>query len=119
MESATGSAVFALIRRTPVTAASISQAAADLASDLERGERPEPTCTAQELALHFAIRDADDRDIEGDAAGDHGRLPNHRDDYDFDASGEFHRADYTEYRWLKRRPHPKTSKRDRTAMYGQ
>ncbi|MFB7596239.1 hypothetical protein [Streptomyces sp. NPDC056160] len=65
-----------------------ARAADDLASDLERGEWPEPTCTAEELALHLAIRDAGDRDIEGDAAGDHGRLPNHRDDYDFDACSE-------------------------------
>ncbi|MFE2058824.1 hypothetical protein [Streptomyces sp. NPDC059446] len=65
-----------------------ARAADDLAGDLERGQWPEPTCTAEELALHLAIRDAGDREVEGDAAGDHGRLPTHRDDYDFGMCSE-------------------------------
>ncbi len=65
-----------------------ARAADDLAGDLERGQWPEPTCTAEELALHLAIRDAGDRGDEGDDAGDHGRLPTHRDDYDFDMCSE-------------------------------
>lgn len=65
-----------------------ARAADDLAGDLERGQWPEPTCTAEELALHLAIRDAGDRGDEGDAAGDHGRLPTHRGDYDFDMCSE-------------------------------
>lgn len=65
-----------------------ARAADDLASDLERGQWPEPTCTAEELVLHLAIRDAVDREVEGGAAGDHGRLPSHRDDYDFGMCSE-------------------------------
>ncbi|MEU8618590.1 hypothetical protein [Streptomyces sp. NPDC048623] len=65
-----------------------ARAADDLASDLERGQWPEPTCTAEELALHLAIRDAADHEVEDDAASDHGRLPTHRDDYDFDMCSE-------------------------------
>ncbi|MFG3526584.1 hypothetical protein ACGF8B_07555 [Streptomyces sp. NPDC047917] len=65
-----------------------ARAADDLAGDLERGHWPEPTCTAEELALHLAVRDAADREVEDDAAGDHGRLPSHRDDYDFGMCSE-------------------------------
>lgn len=65
-----------------------ARAADDLAGDLECGQWPEPTCTAEELALHLAIRDAGDRGDEGDDAGDHGRLPTYRDDYDFDMCSE-------------------------------
>ncbi|MEU7042824.1 hypothetical protein AB0A77_17400 [Streptomyces varsoviensis] len=65
-----------------------ARAADDLAGDLERGQWPEPTCTAEELALHLAIRDAGDRGDEGDAAGERGSLPTHRYDYDFDMCSE-------------------------------
>ncbi|WP_326811034.1 hypothetical protein OIE62_23115 [Streptomyces scopuliridis] len=65
-----------------------ARAADDLAADLERGQWPEPTCTAEELALHLAIRDASDRGDEDHATGRHGRLPAHRDDYDFDMCSE-------------------------------
>lgn len=44
-----------------------ARAADDLASDLERGQWPEPTCTAEGLVLHLSIRDAADREIEDDA----------------------------------------------------
>ncbi|MFD8909918.1 hypothetical protein [Streptomyces sp. NPDC059575] len=60
-----------------------ARAADDLAGDLKRGQSPEPTCTAEELALHVAMRDARDSVAEGDVTGDHRRLPRHRDDYDF------------------------------------
>ncbi|MEU1675326.1 hypothetical protein ABZ752_25360 [Streptomyces roseifaciens] len=65
-----------------------ARAADDLARDLERGEWPEPTCTAEELALHLAVRDAGDRGDEDRAVGEHGSLPIHRDDYDFNMCAE-------------------------------
>ncbi|MEV4503829.1 hypothetical protein [Streptomyces klenkii] len=61
-----------------------ARAADDLAGDLERGNWPQPTCTAEELALHLAVRDAGDRGNEEHAVGEHGSLPTHQDDYDFD-----------------------------------
>ncbi|MEV8392939.1 MULTISPECIES: hypothetical protein [unclassified Streptomyces] len=65
-----------------------ARAADDLAVDLERGQRPQPTCTAEELALHLVLRDMGDRGDEDSAAGRHGKLPTHRDDYDFDMCSE-------------------------------
>ncbi|MEV7775961.1 hypothetical protein [Kitasatospora sp. NPDC086791] len=68
-----------------------ARAADDLADDLERGRWPQPTCTAEELALHLAIADAgDSADELGDDPGDtedgtYSTLPTHRDDYDFGA----------------------------------
>lgn len=72
------------------------RAVEDIASDLENGWWPEPTCTAEELALHLAIEDAraaaepwvvpDGRGatgLPGDAAP-----PAHRDDHDFDGCAE-------------------------------
>jgi hypothetical protein len=64
----------------------MARAFGDLARDIESGSWPQPTCTAEEMALHLAIRDAptyledvEDRDV------DHTRLPAHRDDYDWGA----------------------------------
>ncbi|MEU2873350.1 hypothetical protein ABZ769_29815 [Streptomyces olivoreticuli] len=65
-----------------------ARAADDLAGDLERGNWPQPTCTAEELALHLAVRDAGDRGDDDHAVGEHGSLPAHRDDYDFDMCAE-------------------------------
>ncbi|WP_380280460.1 hypothetical protein [Kitasatospora purpeofusca] len=64
-----------------------ARAADDLADDLEHGRWPQPTCTAEELALHFALDDARDlHDELGETDDpDHTALPVHRDDYDFDA----------------------------------
>ncbi|MDH6580436.1 hypothetical protein [Kitasatospora sp. MAP5-34] len=68
-----------------------ARAADDLADDLERGQWPRPTCTAEELALHLAIDDAGDSadelgdDSDGTGHGTHSTLPVHRDDYDFGA----------------------------------
>ncbi len=64
-----------------------ARAADDLADDLEHGRWPQPTCTAEELALHFALDDARDLQDELDDTDDAARtpLPVHRDDYDFDA----------------------------------
>ncbi|MET9294150.1 hypothetical protein [Streptomyces sp. NPDC003077] len=65
-----------------------ARAADDLAGDLERGQWPEPTCTAEELALHLAVRYARDRGDEDHVVGEHGSLPTHRDDYDFEMCAE-------------------------------
>lgn len=61
----------------------------DLTDDLEHGRWPQPSCTAEEMALHLAIEDApgylDDIDMRDTA---HGTLPEHRDDYDWDACSD-------------------------------
>lgn len=61
----------------------------DLTDDLERGRWPQPSCTAEEMALHLAIEDApgylDDIDTRDTA---HSQLPEHRDDYDWDACSD-------------------------------
>ncbi|MFD6425931.1 hypothetical protein [Streptomyces sp. NPDC060198] len=72
------------------------RAVEDVASDLEHGWWPEPTCTAEELALHLAIEDA--RAAEEPWAVPEGRgatglsggavPPAHRDDHDFDGCAE-------------------------------
>ena len=61
----------------------------DLIDDLEDGRLPQPTCIAEEMALHLAIEDApsylddiDTRDPE------HSEMPEHRDDYDWDACSD-------------------------------
>ncbi|MFE9852243.1 hypothetical protein ACFYPN_26090 [Streptomyces sp. NPDC005576] len=82
------------------------RAVEDIGSDLENGWWPEPSCTAEELALHLAIEDAraavearaarEGRAPEGGTLeeraatgfpGDVGR-PAHRDDDDFDGCAE-------------------------------
>ncbi|OPC79548.1 hypothetical protein B4N89_00025 [Embleya scabrispora] len=67
----------------------------DLADDLERGTWPQPSCTAEEMALHLAIEDApsylDDIDESNDA---HGRLPEHEDDYDWDMCSDLFFQDH-------------------------
>ncbi|MQS14786.1 hypothetical protein F7Q99_21605 [Streptomyces kaniharaensis] len=63
-----------------------ARAADDLADDLEHGRWPQPTCTAEELALHLALDDARDRATELDEEDDsdtHSMLPTHPDDYDY------------------------------------
>ncbi|MFD4242666.1 hypothetical protein ACFWP3_13855 [Streptomyces sp. NPDC058525] len=65
-----------------------ARAADDLAGDLERGQWPQPSCTAEELALHLAVRDAGERGDEDLDTGRRERLPAHRDDYDFDMCSE-------------------------------
>ncbi|MFF3601686.1 hypothetical protein [Kitasatospora indigofera] len=64
-----------------------ARAADDLADDLEHGRWPQPTCTAEELALHLALDDAGDQvdELGATEADAHVALPTHRDDYDFDA----------------------------------
>ncbi|MFD8478199.1 hypothetical protein [Kitasatospora sp. NPDC059673] len=65
----------------------MARALDDLVGDLEKGDWPEPTCTAEELALHLALREAPSyRDEVDDNDGHpHHQLPVHRDDYDYDA----------------------------------
>jgi hypothetical protein len=63
------------------------RACADLARDLEAGERPRPRCTAEEMALHLAVKDAPGCLEMAREAGDerHQALPEHDDDdYDWD-----------------------------------
>ncbi|MFD5565578.1 hypothetical protein [Kitasatospora griseola] len=67
----------------------MARAVDDLAGDLEQGKWPEPTCTAEEVALHLALRDAPDYLDEVEEYGtSHQDLPVHRDDYDFEMCGE-------------------------------
>lgn len=63
-----------------------AHACEDLAADLDRGDWPIPRCTAEELALHLAIKDgpaglemAEDSEDER-----HFALPEHDDDYDWE-----------------------------------
>lgn len=65
-----------------------ARAVDDLADDLEHGRWPQPTCTAEELALHLAIGDARDRVDELDDADEQEKLPAHRDDFDLDMCSE-------------------------------
>ncbi|MEU6373322.1 hypothetical protein [Streptomyces sp. NPDC046909] len=67
----------------------------DLSDDLEHGRWPQPSCTAEEMALHLAIEDApsylDDIDTRDTA---HGHLPEHRDDYDWNACSDLFFQDH-------------------------
>ncbi|MBF9071544.1 hypothetical protein [Streptacidiphilus fuscans] len=55
----------------------------DLADDLEAGHWPEPSCTAEEMALHLAIEDAPSYLDDIEDRDDHTRLREHGDDYDW------------------------------------
>lgn len=63
-----------------------ARACDDLTEDLERGEWPIPRCTAEEIALHFAIKDGPAMlEMEEDAESErHFELPEHDDDYDWE-----------------------------------
>ncbi|MCX4688561.1 hypothetical protein OG401_30415 [Kitasatospora purpeofusca] len=65
----------------------MARALDDLADDLEHGHWPEPTCTAEELALHLALGEAPGYldDVDDNEGSPHRKLPVHDDDYDFDA----------------------------------
>ncbi|MFG3076354.1 hypothetical protein [Streptomyces sp. NPDC048225] len=56
----------------------------DLAADLGRGKWPEPTCTAEEMALHLAIEDAPTHLEDRPPTDPHHTLPEHGDDYSWD-----------------------------------
>ncbi|WP_404868351.1 hypothetical protein ACI1MP_09660 [Kitasatospora griseola] len=64
-----------------------ARAVDDLTDDLEHGRWPQPTCTAEEMALHLALDDAGSRcgELAADKSSGHAELPTHRDDYDFSA----------------------------------
>ncbi|MEU4117768.1 hypothetical protein AB0F71_25145 [Kitasatospora sp. NPDC028055] len=64
----------------------MARALDDLTDDLEHGRWPEPTCTAEELALHLALREAPSYldEVEDNEESLHRKLPVHDDDYDFD-----------------------------------
>lgn len=54
----------------------------DLAGDLADGHWPEPTCTAEEMALHLAVQDVPAHLDDLCEDDDHHTLPQHQDDYD-------------------------------------
>lgn len=62
----------------------------NLAEDLEHGRWPQPTCTAEEMALHLALEEAPGHLDEVDDNEDHRhrQLPVHNDDYDWDACAD-------------------------------
>jgi hypothetical protein len=70
-----------------------AQAARDLAADLDHGRWPLPTCTAEEVALHLALDEAQtvcelaeiDERYSREVIGD---LPEHPRDYDWEACSE-------------------------------
>ncbi|MGW1901688.1 hypothetical protein ACWCQB_30685 [Streptomyces hirsutus] len=60
----------------------------DLAADLARGKWPEPTCTAEEMALHLAIEDAPNYLQDRPQTDAHHTLPEHGDDYSWDGCSD-------------------------------
>jgi hypothetical protein len=69
----------------------VARACDDLALDLAVGNRPIPRNSAEEMALHLALRDAPgylELAEDGDDQG-HEELPRHADDYDWGACSEF------------------------------
>ncbi|MFE2643517.1 hypothetical protein ACFXDO_13200 [Streptomyces nigra] len=73
----------------------LARAFDDLSDDLEHGRWPQPSCTAEEMALHLAIEDApsylDDIDTSDTA---HSHLPEHHDDYDWNACSDLFFQDH-------------------------
>lgn len=67
-----------------------SRACEDLSDDLAAGKWPHPRCTAEEMALHLAIRDAPGYlEMCQEAEEDHHEaLPSHPDDYDWGMCSE-------------------------------
>lgn len=68
----------------------VGHACEDLVRDLTAGEWPRPRCTAEEMVLHLAIKDAPGYlEIWKEATDErHEALPEHRDDYDWDMCSE-------------------------------
>jgi hypothetical protein len=60
----------------------------DLAGDLAKGNWPNPTCTAEEMALHLAIEDAPTYLEDRPEEDDHDALPRHEDDYSWDSCSD-------------------------------
>ena len=72
----------------------MARAFGDLARDIERGGWPQPSCTAEEMALHLAIQDAPTYLEDVDDQDGHTRLPTHRDDYDWGACSDMFFQDH-------------------------
>ncbi|MFI6430298.1 hypothetical protein [Rhodococcus oryzae] len=53
-----------------------SEAFDDLASDVEAGRQPHPTCTGEEMALHLILRRASDLYRDGDFHDQFAGIPN-------------------------------------------
>ena len=60
----------------------------DLAADLAKGDWPNPTCTAEEMALHLAIEDAPIYLEDRPKDDEHSTLPDHEDDYTWDSCSD-------------------------------
>ncbi|TGN72323.1 hypothetical protein E5083_29980 [Streptomyces bauhiniae] len=60
----------------------------DLADALNKGRWPEPTCTAEEMALHLAIEDAPAYLEDRPADDEHHTPPRHEDDYSWDGCAD-------------------------------
>ncbi|MCW8121862.1 hypothetical protein [Streptomyces anthocyanicus] len=75
----------------------LARACDDLSGDLRHGKWPRPSCAAEEMVLHFALDEAPTHLVADDSA--HAALPQHRDDYDFDACSEFFFQDH-DVLWL-------------------
>ena len=68
----------------------VGRACEDLTRDLAAGEWPRPRCTAEEMALHLAIKDAPGylEMWQEDMDERHEALPKHRDDYNWGMCSE-------------------------------
>jgi hypothetical protein len=68
----------------------VGRACEDLARDLAVGDWPQPRCTAEEMAMHLAIKEAPAYlEIWQEARDErHEALPKHRDDYDWGMCSE-------------------------------
>lgn len=77
-------------RRDAVWRRQAARAFDDLAEDLEAGKWPRPTCPGEEMALHLMLRSARDAVDDDWAPLDEilPRLPEHRDDYEWDMASE-------------------------------
>ena len=72
----------------------MARAFEDLAGDIQCGHWPQPTCTAEEMALHLAIEDAPTYLEDAEEGDDHSRIPAHRDDYDWGECSELFFQDH-------------------------
>jgi len=66
----------------------------DLAQDLKQGQWPQPSCTAEEMALHLAIEDAPMHLEDLDDEHRHNQLPGYADDYDWGMCSELFFQDH-------------------------
>ncbi|WUH97713.1 hypothetical protein OHR68_29935 [Spirillospora sp. NBC_00431] len=68
----------------------------DLVNDIESGAWPQPTCPAEEMALHLMLQDAPaaDADDWAELEESPSALPEHPDDLDWSMAGEVLLQDY-------------------------